>query len=238
VSLSCFAIREFGPAGFGGCFLASSLSSEVLRLSRQERGRANFGLQPGRLTFLMDSWAVLLLRSVFPFTRPWCATPGLLLPLKRRRLRRPSPHHRVVRAFSPAAYRRGLPTIGRWRASPVMVQDHFLQAATCNTLMVRDRHSARSIPRRGFGSPSALPPRGGVWRTIPAEVPSPEVSLPGPFVLAPSPDLPVVLSWLHTTADNCGVRAESSVRARTRTGRLWLVVILLSWPHPFFWWYT
>lgn len=60
----------------------------------------------------MDSRVVLLLRSVFPFTSRGGggATPGLLLPLKRRRPRRPSPHHRVVRALSPVAYRRDLPT--------------------------------------------------------------------------------------------------------------------------------
>ena len=79
-------------------------------------------------------------------------------------------------------------------------------------------------PEAGIRVPVNASSRGGVWRTIPAEVPSPEVSLPGPFVLAPSPVLPVLLSWLHTPADNCGVRAESSVRARTRTGRLWCVV--------------
>ena len=140
------------PQASGGCFLASSPCSGVLRVSRQERGRANFGLQPRRLTFLMDSRAVLLLRSVFPFTQRCCATPGLLLPLKRRRLRRPSPHHRVVHVLSPAAYRQGLPTVGRWRASPVMVQDHFPQAVACPTVGVRDRHSARSLSGRVSGS--------------------------------------------------------------------------------------
>jgi len=101
---------------------------------------------------------------VFPFTNRMggFATPGLLLPFKRRRPRQPSPHHRIAHALSPAAYRRDLPTVGRWRASPVMVQDHFLQVATRITVMVRDRHSARSIPRRGFGASSALLPRAVV----------------------------------------------------------------------------
>ena len=56
-------------------------------------------------------------------------------------------------------------------------------------------------PEAGIRGPVSASSRGGVWRTIPAEVPSPKVSLPGPFVLAPSPVLPVVLSWLHTSAD-------------------------------------
>jgi hypothetical protein len=62
--------------------------------------------------------------------------------------------------------------------------------------------------------------RGGDWRTTQAEMPSPEVSLPGPFATIPSPALPVEPPWLHTPVENCGVRAESSVRVRTRTGRL------------------
>jgi hypothetical protein len=62
-----------------------------------------------------------------------------------------------------------------------MVQDHFLQAAARITVMVRDRHSARSIPRRGFGSPSALPPRAVIG------APSrPKCRLPKSPCLAPS----------------------------------------------------
>lgn len=101
--------------------------------------------------------------------------------MKRRRPRQPSPHHRVARALSPVAYRRGLPTIGRWRASPVMVQDHFLQAAACITEVVRDRPSARSVPRRGFGSPSALHP--GAVTGAPRR---PKCRLPKSLDLAPS----------------------------------------------------
>ena len=151
----------------------------------------------------MDSRVVLLLRSVFPFTSRGGggATPGLLLPLKRRRPRQPSPHHRVAHALSPVAYRRDLPTIGRWRASPVMAWDHFLQAAAGCTFMVRKRHSARPLSRRGFGSPSTLLPKGGAWRTMPAHVPSPGVSLPGPFDREPSPALPVARGWLLTSGE-------------------------------------
>ena len=211
VSLSCFAIREFGLAGFGGRFLASPLSSGVLRVSRQERGRANLGLQPGRLTFLMDSRAVLLLQSVFPFTRLAVRYSGSAAALNEEAAKAAfsSPPRRP--AVSPEVYRRDLPTVGRCRASPVMVQDHFLQAATRTTMMVRDRHSARSIPRRGFGSPSTLlpgavfgdhPGRNAVSRSLPAWPLRPNAfsGPPGGAKLAAYP------------ADNCGVRAESSVR--------------------------
>ena len=62
-----------------------------------------------------------------------------------------------------------------------MVQDPFLQAAARITVMVRDRHSARSIPRREFGFPSALPP-GAVFGA-----PSrPKCRLPKSLGLAPS----------------------------------------------------
>jgi hypothetical protein len=57
-------------------------------------------------------------------------------------------------------------------------------------------------PEAGIRVPVNVSSRGGVWRTTPAEMPSPKVSLPGPFVLAPSPALPVVLSWLRTPAEN------------------------------------
>jgi hypothetical protein len=129
----------------------------------------------------MDSQAVLLLLSVFPFTHRRCATPGLLLPFKRRRLRRPSPHRRVAHTLSPAAYRWDLPTVGRRRASPVMVQDRFLQAAACITVVVRSRPSAVSSPRRGFGSPSALHP--GAVTGAPRR---PKCRLPKSLRLAPS----------------------------------------------------
>lgn len=120
-----------------------------------------FGASAGRLTVLVNSRVVLLLLSVFPFTdrRDDHATPGLLLPLKRRRPRQSSPHRRVAHALSPVAYRRDLPTVGRRRASPVMVWDRFLQAATRITVVVRDRQSVFPVARRGFGSPSALPLR-------------------------------------------------------------------------------
>ena len=175
----------------------------------------------------------------FPLSRALRrATPGLLLPFKRRRLRRPSPHHRMVRPFRLRLIGGTYRPNGRWRASPVMVQDHFLQAATRITVMVRDRHSARSIPGRGFGSPSALLPGAVFGARYRPKCRLPKSPCLAPSSYAPSPALPVALSWLRTSADGCRVRAESSVRSRTRTGRLRRVTILLSSSHPFFWWYT
>jgi len=51
-------------------------------------------------------------------------------------------------------------------------------------------------------------------------MPSPDVTLPGPFVTPPSLDLPVVMRWLLTSDEKCGVRARCSERVRSRTGRL------------------
>ena len=93
-------------------------------------------------------------------------------------------------------------------------------------------------PEAGIRVPVNASAKGGTWRTLPAHGPSPGVSLPGPFVLTPSPALPVALDWLRTSVEKCRVRAESSGRMRIRPGRLWRLVILLSSPHPFFWWYT
>jgi hypothetical protein len=213
---------------------------KVPRVSRQERGRANFGLQPGRLTVLMDSRFVLRLLSVSPFTRPVLrrATPGLLLPSKRRRPRQPSPHRRVAHALSPAAYRRDLPTR---RTAEGFTGHGWGPFSPGGGTHHRDgsRPTLRTFdPKAGIRVPASASSKGGDWRTIPAEMPSPKVSLPGPFVLAPSPVLPVALSWLHTSDESCEVRAESSVQARTRTGRLRRAAILLPSPHPFFWWYT
>jgi len=55
-------------------------------------------------------------------------------------------------------------------------------------------------PEAGIRVPVSASSKGGDWRTIPAEMPSPKVSLPGPFVHEPSPVLPVARGWLHTPA--------------------------------------
>ena len=128
----------------------------------------------------------------------------------------PSPPRR--RVVSPTAYRLDLPTVGRRRASPVMVQDRFLQAAARVTFVIHDRQSARLVMGRVRVS-SALHPRAVSGASQGPKVPSPEVTLPGPFVTSPSPVLPVAIRWLLTSVDNCGVRARCSVRMRFRTGR-------------------
>lgn len=66
---------------------------------------------------------------------------------------------------------------------------------------------------------------------------SPEVTLLGPFVTPPSPDLPVAARWLLTSVENAeceqGVLYE---RGPAQVG--YSVVILLSSLHPFFQRYT
>ncbi len=80
-----------------------------------------------------------------------------------------------------------------------MATDHFLQAAACFTLVVPRRFSV-SPPRGGIRACPNASSKGGDWRPTKAEVPSPEVTLPGPFATAPSPDLPVAPPWLLTPA--------------------------------------
>jgi len=214
--------------------------SEVPRFSRQERGRANFGLRPGRLTFLMDGRLVLLLLSVFPFTRPQAAA---LLRVCCCPSRGGGQGSLLLTTALPTPLRPWL-IGGTYRPS----DGGGLHRSWFRTIFSRRRHVAPS--RFGVGTPHVhsrngdsgsrqrFCERGGAWRTVPAQVPSPGVSLPGPFVHEPSPAPPVARGWLHTSVECHGVRAESSVQARTCTGRLRRVVILLSSPHPFFWWYT
>ena len=83
-----------------------------------------------------------------------------------------------------------LPTIGRRRTSPVMTQDHFLQAAACITPNGSPAITALLPERRSSESTPSASRRGGVWHTMKAEMPSPGVFLPGSFAAAPSPDLP------------------------------------------------
>ena len=137
-----------------------------------------------------------------------------------RRLRQPSLLHRVASPFHlkliGAAYR----TYGRRRASPVTTQDHFLSATACITQVICFWRFRTSSRRTSIRVSLALH-RGAVTGASPRPImPSPRVSLPGPFVTCPSPVLPVVMRWQLTSVEWCGVRAESSVQARTRTGRL------------------
>jgi hypothetical protein len=177
-----------------------------------------------KLTFLMDSLSFSVFDR-FPlspraFQRE--ATVLLLMSLKRRPLRQRSPHRRIVGALSPVAYMLDLPTVGRRGTSPVRSRDHFLQAAARITPVVHCRHTAHPAVSGASGRLLSASSRGGDWRTAKAAVQSPGVSLPGPFVTAPSPDPPVGPPWLRTLSSVAEVRAESSVRARTRTGRFQL----------------
>ena len=101
-----------------------------------------------------------------------------------------------------------------------MVRVHFLEAAARITRMVHFRQSACPAVGREVRTLVNASSKGGDWRTIQAEMPSPQVTLPGPFVTPPSPVLPVATRWLLTSVEFCGVRARCSVRVRSRTGRL------------------
>ena len=188
----------------------------------------------------MDSRVVLLLRSVFPFTSRGGggATPGLLLPLKRRRLRQPSPQHRVAHALSPGAYRRDLPTIGRWRASPVMAWDHFSPGGCRSHLHGSEAALRTSASEAGIRVPVDASAKGRclAYHAGPCAVPR---SLPAwplrPRAFSGTPGDSWLAAYLWRV---CRVRAGSSGRTRIRPGRLWRLAILLSSPHPFFWWYT
>ena len=184
-----------------GAFLSVAADAVVPRLPGKSAGRP-WGVLAQGLTSLVISSVVLRLQLVFPFTSP-CgeATPDLLLPLKRRRFRQPSPHRRVAEPFRPWLIGSCLPTVGRRRASPVMTQNHFLQAAAGFTRVVLIRQSASPDLERKFRIPVSASSRGGDWRTKQAEVPSPEVTLPGPYDMPPSPVLPVATRWLLTPAE-------------------------------------
>jgi len=172
------------------------------------------------LAFLMDCWVVLRLRSVSPFTsgrfQP-VATPVPLYPLKNRPIRQRSVHPRIARTFSPKAYRTTTE-----RSDGVGLHRSWLRS-----IFSRWSHAAPLRPPSITTSPTAegtsgVPQRftSGRWLAhFQAEMQSPEVFPPGPFATNPSPVLPVDPPWLRTLVESCEVRAESSVRVRTRTGR-------------------
>ena len=143
------------------------------RFSRQERGPADLVASAVTTNSPHVVVVVLRLQSVSPFAtrRFWCVTTTvLLLPLKRRPLRRRSPHpNRFVKTISPVAYTFDLPTVGRGRASPVMTQDHFLQAATCSTLNGSPAITAVPPKRRSSELTPSASSKGGDWRPMKAE---------------------------------------------------------------------
>ena len=168
------------------------------RFSRQERGPADLVASAVTANSPHVVVVVLRLQSVSTFTThrfQYVATPFLLLSSKERRPRQPSLHRRIVvvqkDTFSPEAYMFDLPTIGRRRTSPVMTQDHFLQAAACITPNGSPAITAWLPERRSSESTPSASRRGGVWHTMKAEMPSPGVFLPGSFTAAPCPDLPL-----------------------------------------------
>lgn len=164
------------------------------RFSRQELGPADLVASAVTANYSLVAVVVLRLQSVSTFTAcrfQHAATPLLLLSSKKRRLRQPSLHHRIVGTISPRAYTFDLPIVGRRRTSPVMTQDHFLQAATCITLKGSPAITASSPERESSDSTPSASLKGGSWHTLKAEMPSPGVILPGSFAAAPSPDLPV-----------------------------------------------
>jgi hypothetical protein len=192
------------------------------------------GISTERLTSLMDSHVVLRLQSVSPFTSP-CggATLDLLTPSKKRRLRRPSPHHRVAGPFR-------LWLIGStYRPSDGV----GLHRSCLRTIFSRRRHASPtwSLLRQSaaieggtrIGALVNASSKGGEWRTTQAENAVSRSHLAWPLrhaAFSGPPGGDALAAYLR----GCGVRARCSVRARTRTGRLWRFVILLSSPHPFF----
>jgi len=132
------------------------------------------------------------------------------------------------------AYGFVLPTVGRRRASPVMAWDPFLQAATRSTQLVHPRQSASPCLGREVGTLVGASSKGGEWRTNSAENAVSRSHLAWPLrrgAFSGAPGGAALASYLRGSR---GVRARCSVRVRSRTGRLWRSVILLSSPHPFF----
>jgi hypothetical protein len=82
-----------------------------------------------------------------------------------------------------------------------MAWDHFPQAAARLTQLVRSRQSAdHRLWGERFGLSSALRPRAVSGAPSRPKMPSPGVTLPGPFVTPPSPVIPVATRWLRTPA--------------------------------------
>lgn len=119
------------------------------------------------LTFLMNSSVVLRLQSVSPFTssrfrrRSYSGSAAALEEEAVKATFSSPPRRQTI---SPVAYTFDLPTAGRRRASPVITQDHLLQAAAGVTPVVHRRHSARPAIGGNQVFPSASS-KGGDWRT-------------------------------------------------------------------------
>jgi len=170
----------------------------------------------------------------FHFTLGREATPDLLLPLKRRRFRRPSPHRRVAEPVRlwliGSAYR---PSDGGG-----------LHRSWHGTIFSRRQRETPAWSTTGnphhrvwgerFGLSSALHLRGGNWRTKQAENAVSRSHPAWPLrhaAFSGTPGGDALAAYLRRER---GVRARCSVRVRARTGRLRRASILLSSPHHFF----
>ena len=137
----------------------------------------------------------------FHFAGDCEATPDLLLPLKRRRFRRPSPHRRVAGPFR------------RWLMGTAYRPSDGggLHRSWLGTIFSRRPHVAPSWSAPGnphhrvwggrLGLPSALRRRAVSGAPTRPRMPSPGVTLPGLFVAPPSPVPPVATRWLRTSAE-------------------------------------
>ena len=175
-------------AGFGGCFLAPR-PGRVPGVPGKSAGGPIWGFSRG--ANCPHGLAGRSPSSVgFPFHRagPASRYSGSAAALEEEAAKAAfsSPPRR--HALSPAAYRRDLPTIGRRRASPVMVQDHFLQAAARITCMVRGRYP-HVRPGGDSGSPT-LPPGAVLGAPCRPKCRLPESPCLAPSTV-PSPALPV-----------------------------------------------
>ena len=108
----------------------------------------------------MDSPVVLRLQSVSPFTsRGTRSYSGSAAALEEEAVQATFSSPPRCRTLSPVAYRYGLPTVGRRRASPVMARDHFLQAAARITRWSASGNPLDRLWGERFGLSSALRPR-------------------------------------------------------------------------------
>lgn len=167
------------------------------------RARARAGLfwgpRPRTLTAQIPDPSSPRLRFNLSSSRNW-STPALRPSLKRRRLRRPSPHHRIIRRLSPEAYSADSPTWDGGGLSPVMTRTVFLRRRQASPRQFpRDNHVLSGETRSGDLADASR--KGGSWRSALGR----NCRLPKSSCLAPSrrsllPDPPLGAPWLHTPA--------------------------------------
>ena len=173
------------------------------------------------------------LRFLLSSSRNW-TTPDLRLSLKRRLLRKPSPQHRIIRRLSPGAYSADSPTWDGVGLSPVMTRTIFLRRRQVTPKQFqRDNHMLSLETKSGDLADASC--RGGSWRSALGRG-AVSRSLPAwplrddPFFRTRRWERPGCVPPLVSR----GVRAGSSVRAWTRTGRLRRLLASLSALFPSF----